>query len=196
MKVEKLISIDPPSVKYKLEQQAKLDDFEEKEELGKGAFGRVFRAEHKVTGEEYAIKELNKKKSEPISLNREINIMYQLNHLNIVKIYHHFETESFLYIVMELCKGENLHQINSNSRKNLNDKQIAYYFASLVNAVMFLHSQNPPIIHRDIKLDNLIITKSNVNNISNVNVIKLNKNIIIDERKEREKERSSNIKSR
>lgn len=177
-KSNNIIRVLPPSVQMKLEPLPKLSDFEEKEHLGKGSFGRVFRAIHKSSGEEYAIKEVEKKRSDKENCNREIEIMYKLNHINIVKLFSHFESDDYLYFVMEFCSGGNLYSLRKQQRNSkFADKKAAYYIASLVNAISHLHIQDPPIIHRDIKLENLLLTNSNSTNtntsFTNVSIVKL-----------------------
>lgn len=158
-----LINALPPSVAAGIEPSPKLSDFIEKEQLGKGSFGQVWKGVHKETLEEYAIKEIEKKKADKEYINREVEIMYRLNHKNIAKLYSHFETDTTLYFVMEYCSGGNLYTLKQSQRnKRFDDKKVAYYAASLANAVYFLHTQNPPIIHRDIKLENLILNGSNI----------------------------------
>lgn len=169
----KFIQVLPPSVKLNLEPAPCLDDFEEKEQLGKGSFGRVFKAIYKITGEIFAIKEVDKKRSDKENCNREIDIMYKLDHINIVKLYSHFESNQFLYFVMEYCNGDNLFLLRKNQRNNkFNDKKSVYFIVSLINAIDHLHNQNPPIIHRDIKLENLLLTKTCYNN-NEINILKL-----------------------
>lgn len=171
---ENIIKILPPSVQLKLEEWPSLSDFEEKEQLGKGSFGRVFKAVHKESNKVYAIKELDKKRSDKENCNREIEIMYKLNHINIVKLYSHFETTTFLYFVMEYCNEGNLFSARKEQRSNkFNDKKAAYYLASLVNAINHLHCHNPQIIHRDIKLENLLLVNSNSGSSNCPSILKL-----------------------
>lgn len=158
-----IINALPPSVAAGIEPPPKLSDFVEKEQLGKGSFGQVWKGVHKETLEEYAIKEIEKKKADKEYINREVEIMYRLNHKNIAKLYSHFETDTTLYFVMEYCSGGNLYTLKQSQRnKRFDDKKVAYYASSLAYAVNFLHNQNPPIIHRDIKLENLLLNSSNV----------------------------------
>ena len=159
--MNRIIDSLPPSVINNIEPQPKISDFIEKEQLGKGAFGSVFLATHKETNELYAIKEINKKKGIKEYINREVDIMYKVNHKNVVKLYSHFESQNELYFIMEYCSQGNLYTLRQQQRsKCFEDKKISIIICSLVNALMALHSNDPPILHRDIKLENLLISSN------------------------------------
>ena len=78
-----------------------------KKEIGEGNFGKVKLAIFKQTGEEFAIKILNKEKIKKQMKNvmlRENEIITKLNHINIVFVYKIIETQEDYYIIMEYCK--------------------------------------------------------------------------------------------
>lgn len=89
----------------------KISAYQFLENLGKGTFGEVKLAIHKATGQNVAIKVLDKKKidrkKDQERIVSEINILQRVNHKNIIKIYEIIETKEKFYIVMEQAeKGD------------------------------------------------------------------------------------------
>ena len=137
-----------------------------KSELGSGSYGRVVSAIHNQTHESRAIKIINKltiKSDETRSkIMNEVEILKNLDHPNIVKLYEFHEDDTNLYLVMELCTGgELLDSIISNG--NFDEAQAVLYLKQILSAVVYLHSLN--IVHRDLKLENLLIEHSRSSNI-------------------------------
>uniref|UniRef100_A0A6G6ABP4 Serine/threonine protein kinase n=1 Tax=Borely moumouvirus TaxID=2712067 RepID=A0A6G6ABP4_9VIRU len=144
-------------------------------ELGEGGFAKVYLGVNKFTGENVAIKKisLNQKKTPKNELlNKltiEIQIMQQLNHPNIVKLYDVYKTDDYWYIVMEYCDAGTLARVieyNESSSKNdlyFNREQNTYYYLKqLVDALQYII--NLGYIHRDIKPMNVLLasTKENI----------------------------------
>jgi aurora kinase len=130
--------------------------------LGDGAYGEVWKARHKLTGQFFAIKIVAKEKvsSALDQFNREIRIMSSLSHPNIIKLYQHFEDSSFFYLVMELAENGTLRD-KISILTPLPEPEIQTYFWQLLLAVDYLHSHMPPIIHRDIKPENIMFDNQN-----------------------------------
>ena len=80
--------------------------------LGRGAFGKVNLAMHKLVRKLVALKSLNKEifndKDQKMKLMKEVNLLLKLRHSHVVKIYETIETEKHIVIVMELCAGGDL----------------------------------------------------------------------------------------
>lgn len=80
--------------------------------LGRGAFGKVNLAMHKLVRKLVALKSLNKEiftdKDQKMKLMKEVNLLLKLRHSHVVKIYETIETEKHVVIVMELCAGGDL----------------------------------------------------------------------------------------
>lgn len=154
-----------PSVVSGEDREWRKEDFESlnNSSLGVGGFGRVYKVKHKTNKHIYAIKVIGKQKViendlvEQMKL--EIKIMYQLNHPNIIKLYNHFEDNESFYLVMELApKGQLYTKLKLLGR--LDERQAAQYIREVTSAVMYLHSQNPPVIHRDIKPENILLDEN------------------------------------
>ena len=131
-------------------------------EIGEGNFGKVKLAKFKPTGEEFAIKVLNKKKIKIQMKNvmlRENDIVTKLHHVNVVSVYKIIETEEDYFMVMEYCKlGELFDYIVK--KKRLDEEEASVFFYQLINGVEYIHSQG--YAHRDLKPENLLLTEDKV----------------------------------
>ena len=131
-------------------------------EIGEGNFGKVKLAKFKPTGEEFAIKVLNKKKIKKQMKNvmlRENDIVTKLHHVNVVSVYKIIETEEDYFMVMEYCKlGELFDYIVK--KKKLDEEEASVFFYQLINGVEYIHSQG--YAHRDLKPENLLLTEDKV----------------------------------
>jgi len=126
------------------------------EEIGKGGFSVVYKAERIKDKKEFAIKCIKKKMVEGDDiklLRREIQIMKKLNHPNILKLFEVFEDEEQFYLVMELVKGKEL--FDKIVEKGMYpEKDAANIILQVVSAVQYLHEHG--IAHRDLKPENLM----------------------------------------
>lgn len=125
--------------------------------LGRGNFARVKLARHVLTGREVAIKIIDKAQFNSSSLQkvyREVRIMRQLDHPNIVKLYEVIDGGRYLYLVIEyLQNGEMFEYISRNGK--LKENFARSRFRQVVGAVQYLHARR--FIHRDLKAENLLL---------------------------------------
>ena len=152
----------PSSASKGYEPEPKISDFQLIKELGFGSFGRVYLVYHKKTNVKYALKAIDKKDKSNIEekpyFRREIEIMYRINHPNVVKLYGHFEDNNYCYFIMEyIPKGNIFSLIPRHGKKKQSNQLIASIIKDVASAVYFLHKMNPPIIHRDIKPENVLM---------------------------------------
>ena len=123
--------------------------------IGKGTYGSVYKVKHKITGKIRAMKIIEK---HFIRDSREIQVLKELNHPNILKIIEYYIDESNYYIITELLNGGDLCEFLINF-KNMNEKIVAFIMKQLLTALNYLHSKG--IVHRDVRLENILIHKKN-----------------------------------
>ena len=131
--------------------------------IGRGAFGKVNLGLHILSGRIVAIKSFNKSKLETPSKARdkiyhEVSLMRNLKHNLIIRIYETIETSQYILIIMEHINGGDLLSF-VKKRTKLSEKTAKYIFRQLITALKHIHSHN--IVHRDIKLDNILIDLNN-----------------------------------
>ena len=154
----------PESVAQCLESEPKITDFKIIIELGAGSFGHVYLVTHKVTKVQYAIKAIDKRNKTNIKekpyFGREVEVMYKIHHPNVVKLYGHFEDNNYCYFIMEYISRGNIYSlIPKDKKKIISAKYVASLMIDIISAVYFLHNMNPPIIHRDIKPQNILLAE-------------------------------------
>ena len=139
----------------------KLDFYRIGRIIGQGGFAKVNLGLNVLTGRVVAIKSFNKniktKYGDKLNLDKilyEINLMRKLNHQNITKILETFEDEQFYFIIMEYINGGNLFSYVKKRRK-LSEKVAKFIFRQIILGIKHIHSQL--IVHRDIKLENILI---------------------------------------
>ena len=140
-----------------------LDKYENIEYLGKGAFGVVRLYQDKRTKEKVAIKIIDKKKiinkNYETIVKREINILQNIHHINLIKTKQILNDSNNIYIIMEYCEKGELYNLIVDEIF-LKENEAAYYFYQLINGIEYLHQKD--IVHRDLKLENLLLTKNNI----------------------------------
>ena len=143
---------------------AKFSDlYEMKEVIGKGKFGVVNLGIHKKTGQQVAIKILNKENIKTIEdkelVRIEIEILKLCHHPNIVRLLDHLENNDYIYIVTEYIGGGTLGQYLKKKKFNFSERQATNIMSQIANGVKYLHQYG--IAHRDLKPDNIMITQQN-----------------------------------
>ena len=131
------------------------------EELGRGAFGQVFKGMDLKSGDTVAIKQISLEgmsQSNLQSVMGEIELLKTLNHKNIVKYVGSFKTRSHLYIILEFMENGALSaSIKPNRFGVFPETLIAVYIAQVLQGLQYLHEQG--VVHRDIKGANILTTK-------------------------------------
>ncbi|KAI3851519.1 hypothetical protein MKW92_008359 [Papaver armeniacum] len=129
--------------------------------LGEGTFAKVKFARNCETGENFAIKILDKDKllkhKMIDQIKREISTMKLIRHPNVIRMYEVMASKSKIYIVLELVTGGELFD-KITSRGRLKEDEARKYFQQLINAVDYCHSRG--VFHRDLKPENLLLDAS------------------------------------
>ena len=163
-KVKNRVLILSPTVNAGLEREAVMSDFDkDPREIGKGGFGQVWKVVHKATQKIYCIKVIAKQgiidQMLVGQMNREIEIMYLLNHPHCLRLKNHFEDDDNFYLVMPLASRGQLYKILRRNKK-FDERTTAQILRETISALQYLHSFDPPIIHRDIKPENLLLNEN------------------------------------
>jgi calcium-dependent protein kinase len=125
--------------------------------LGEGAFGRVQKCCKKDTTEDRAVKIINKNnmsESENVRLKYEIDILKNLIHPNIVRLYEVYEDKNSIFLVTELCDGRELFD-EIIARSRFIEQEAAIVTKQLLQAMAYCHEKN--VAHRDLKPENILI---------------------------------------
>ena len=135
-----------------------INQFQIKEIIGEGMFGKVKLAIHLLTNEKIAIKIFDKgkikSKKEKEYIEREISILKKLNHYNTIKLFNIIQNNDFIYLIQEYINGkELLHFIENN--ENLSEKDICKLYRQIIAGIEYMHEIG--IAHRDLKLENILL---------------------------------------
>jgi len=128
--IQKRLFILSPTVELGFERECNKYDFiRDKNPLGKGAFGEVWKVTHENSKKVYCIKMMAKRdifEQKLINqINKEISIMYNINHPYSVKLFNHFEDNDKLYLIMELASNGNLYNfIQNNKNQKIKTKEM------------------------------------------------------------------------
>ena len=154
--------------------QVKTDPFKDYQEikvLGSGSFAKVILVKNNSTGLIRAMKIIKKKKvlkstsesdgSTDLEILNEINILKQIDHPNVVKIFEFYNSEDAYYLITEYCEGGELFKIISE-KKRLTEIQCAYIMYQVLSAIKYCHKMK--IMHRDLKPENILIYKQDKKN--------------------------------
>ncbi|XVE69918.1 hypothetical protein DITRI_Ditri10aG0029900 [Diplodiscus trichospermus] len=148
----------PTPTTMPLKERTTIDDFEIIKPISRGAFGKVFLARKRTTGDLFAIKVLKKldmiRKNDIERILAERNILIAVRNPFVVRFFYSFTCRDNLYLVMEYLNGGDLYSL---LRKVgcLEEEVARTYIAELVLALEYLHSLG--IVHRDLKPDNILI---------------------------------------
>ncbi|XP_042148203.1 calcium/calmodulin-dependent protein kinase type II alpha chain isoform X26 [Ixodes scapularis] len=133
------------------------DNYELKEELGKGAFSIVRRCVQKSTGLEFAAKIINTKKLSSRDfqkLEREARICRKLNHPNIVRLHDSIQEEGYHYLIFDLVTGGELFE-DIVAREYYSEADASHCIQQILESVNHCHMNN--VVHRDLKPENLLL---------------------------------------
>ncbi|CAG9325040.1 unnamed protein product [Blepharisma stoltei] len=138
-------------------------------EIGSGGFGTVYTVKDRRSGLQRAMKELPKDRMDRESNEKmleEVEILRELDHPNIMKIYEVIESAKSYFIISEFLSGGELFD-KIIETQGFNEKIAAKYFVDMMSAINYCHSNG--IVHRDLKPENLLLESADSN--ANLKVI-------------------------
>ncbi|XP_074486642.1 serine/threonine-protein kinase Nek4 isoform X2 [Sebastes fasciatus] len=147
--------------------------------VGKGSYGEVNLVKHKTDRKQYVIKKLNlttSSKRERRAAEQEAQLLSQLRHPNIVTYRESWEGDDCqLYIVMGFCEGGDLyHRLKQQKGELLPERQVVEWFVQIAMALQYLHERN--ILHRDLKTQNIFLTKTNIIKVGDLGIARVLEN--------------------
>ena len=146
--------------------------------IGKGAYGEVYLTKVKGSNKYYATKKYQREQIEKSGqmkyLKNEISILKSLNHPNIVKLIEIKKTKNHYYIVMEYCNGGELFKALEKYQlkygKPFPEELVQYFMRQIVSAFKQIHERH--IMHRDIKLQNILLNFDSEKDQKDLNLMK------------------------
>lgn len=156
--------------------------------VGQGGMGAVYRADDlRLEGRVCAVKEilpaLSASSATPEDLEQlaeqfriEANTLARLDHPNLPKVSDYFSINGCEYLVMDFVEGRDLQEILQESQRRgevLKEMQVLAWAMQLLDALEYMHSQDPPIVHRDIKPSNIKVTPRGMVKLVDFGLVKL-----------------------
>ena len=130
--------------------------------VGQGGLGTVYQVVDVIYGRQnvYALKELiDQSPGARKQFELESRWLEALDHNHIPKVRESFEWSNRVYLVMDFVDGNNLEQIFSrNGGRPLPEREVLLWMLPICDALQYLHTRTPPILHRDVKPSNIIVT--------------------------------------
>ena len=143
--------------------------------LDKGSFAEVYLACEASSNKLFALKKINQKQislKEKSYLENEIKILSMIHHPNIIQLYQVYEKKDYKYLALEYCNGDSLYK---NLTKHINkygkpfsEKLVQKLMKNILSGVKCLHDKG--IIHRDLKLENILVKYKNDSDLNNLNL--------------------------
>lgn len=126
------------------------------EEIGEGGNGIIFLAMHLRLRKKVVIKKIKNESARKHNVRKEADILKNLHHRYLPQVYDFFDQGDDIYTVMDFIPGRDM-KYYVEHRARFDEKQIIIWLRQLTEALEYLHSQIPPIIHSDIKPSNIMI---------------------------------------
>ncbi|XP_039626400.1 serine/threonine-protein kinase Nek4 isoform X3 [Polypterus senegalus] len=156
-----------------------MDNYSSIRVVGKGSYGEVQLVKHRIEGKQYVVKKLNLQTSsrkERKAAEQEAQLLSQLRHPNIVTYRESWEgDDGQLYIVMGFCEGGDLyHRLKEQKGHLLAESQVVEWFVQIAMALQYLHEKH--ILHRDLKTQNIFLTKTNIIKVGDLGIARVLEN--------------------
>lgn len=150
--------------------------------VGQGGMGSIYRAEDlRLPGRLCAIKEVRPDPAQSAELQaqshaqflQEASILAQLDHPNLPKVSDFFSDDGYEYLVMDYVSGKDLKQMLDDNGGPFAEDVVLSWAEQIIDALAYLHRQDPPVLHRDIKPANIKLTPDNRIKLVDFGLVKL-----------------------
>jgi len=153
--------------------------------IGQGGMGSVYLADDlRLQGRLCALKEVfhdpeieeGVRQQARDQFLREATVLARLDHANLPKVSDFFSIDERDYLVMDFVPGKDLSMLMTEARLNsthLRERDVLGWVGQLSDALSYLHSQNPPIVHRDVKPSNLKLTPNGIIKLVDFGLVKI-----------------------
>lgn len=153
--------------------------------IGQGGMGSIYLADDlRLEGRLCALKEVEHDRTLPADLMkqareqflREATVLARLDHPNLPKVSDFFSSGGRDYLVMDFVPGKDLRMLMTEARQKnefLPEREVLKWAGQLSDALIYLHSQDPPIVHRDIKPSNLKLTPTGLLKLVDFGLVKI-----------------------
>lgn len=152
-----------------------MDRYQKQKKIGEGSFGKAYLVKSKDSGKQFVIKEINISKmgrKEREEAKKEVAVLAQMKHPNIVAYREHFEDVGNLVIVMDYCDGGDLYSVINKARGVLfPEEQVLDWFVQICLSIKHIHDRK--ILHRDIKSQNIFLTKAGIVKLGDFGIAKV-----------------------
>jgi serine/threonine protein kinase len=126
--------------------------------LGQGGFGQAYLAEDLSMDRRCVVKaSMRHSAAHRVQFEREAQILAALDHPNLPEVYDYFVEDGQPYLVMEYIEGHDLQSLAQKQAEPFELDQVLRWADDLLDALTYLHGQDPPIIHRDVKPSNVCV---------------------------------------
>ncbi len=126
-------------------------------QIGEGGGGSVYKAYHKRLQKEVVIKRMHMKSRNELKNRQEVNILKNLRNSYLPQVYDFLDTGDEVYTVIDFIPGESFQQLLKRNVRFTKEK-VVKYARQLCEALVYLHGQDIPILHGDIKPANVMLT--------------------------------------
>lgn len=126
--------------------------------IGYGSFGAVYQAFERTNQLRHVALKETFEATMIVRYQHEFAALSRLNHPNLPHYYEMFEANGCGYLVMDFIPGQSLEEILKRQKIPISEQLLVGYGEQLCDLLTYLHSQHPPVIHRDIKPDNIRVT--------------------------------------
>ena len=135
-------------------------EYDPEGQLGVGGYGQVYLVRHKKMNLLRAMKVIPvKSKTSGEKTEEEIELLKQLDHPNIVKLFEYFSDNDKYYLITEYCKGGDLFDL-IKKKKKFSELSAAYIMFQIFRALIYCHNTHH-LVHRDIKPENIVVFRKN-----------------------------------